>query len=54
MKVTQLHTLINTVTQEILGETGVVAEDLSNVVDLGKQIIDSDNVDNYVFDHASQ
>ena len=48
MKVTQLHTLVNAVTQEILGETGVVAEDLSNVVDIGRTIIDSDNVDNYV------
>lgn len=48
MKVTQLHTLINAVTQEILGETALVAEDLSNVVDIGKTIIDSDNVDNYV------
>ena len=48
MKVTQLHTLVNAVTQEILGETGVVAEDLSNVVDIGKTIVDSDNVDNYV------
>lgn len=48
MKVTQLHTLINAVTQEVLGETAVVAEDLSNVVDIGKTIIDSDNVDNYV------
>lgn len=48
MKVTQLHTLINNVSQEILGETGVVNEDLSNVVDIGKSIIDSNNVDNYV------
>lgn len=48
MKVTQLHTLINAVTQEVLGETAVVQEDLSNVVDIGKTIIDSDNVDNYV------
>lgn len=48
MKVTQLHTLINAVTQEVLGETAVVQEDLSNVVDIGKSIIDSDNVDNYV------
>lgn len=48
MKITQLHTLINTVTQEILGESAVVQEDLSNVVDLGKQIVNSDNVDNYV------
>ena len=30
MKVTQLHTLVNAVTLEVLGETGVVAEDLSN------------------------
>lgn len=48
MKVTQLHTLINAVTQELLGETGIVTEDLSNVVDIGKAVIDSDNVDNYV------
>lgn len=48
MNVTDLHELINTVTQEVLGETAVVENDLSNVVDIGKQIIDSDNVDNYV------
>lgn len=48
MKVTQLHELINAVTQEVLGETAVIQEDLSNVVDIGKTIIDSDNVDNYV------
>ena len=48
MKVTQLHTLINAVTKEVLGEKAIVQEDLSNVVDIGKQIIDSDNVDNYV------
>ena len=48
MKVTQLHELINSVTQEVLGETGVIQEDLSNVVDVGKLIVDSDNVDNYV------
>lgn len=48
MNVTQLHTIINAVTSEILGETAVVNEDLSNVVDVGKLIVDSDNVDNYV------
>lgn len=49
MKVTQLHTLINAVTKEVLGETAVVSEDLSNVVDIGKSIIDSENgIDNYV------
>ena len=48
MKVTQLHELVNATTSEILGETGVIQEDLSNVVDIGKEIINSDNVDNYV------
>lgn len=48
MKITQLHELVNTVTQEILGKETVVQEDLSNVVDIGKEIINTDNVDNYV------
>ncbi|MGE9289273.1 hypothetical protein ACQKKL_28315, partial [Escherichia coli] len=49
MKVTQLYTLINAVTKEVLGETVVVNEDLSNVVDIGKKIIDQQNgLDNYV------
>lgn len=48
MQVTQLHTLINNVTKEILGETAVVNEDLSNVVDIGKSIFDQTSVDNYV------
>ena len=48
MKITQLHALVNQTTQEVLGETAVVQDDLSNVVDIGKQIVDSDNVDNYV------
>lgn len=48
MKVTQLHAIINAVTAEILGESAVVEENLSNVVDIGKLIVDSDNVDNYV------
>ena len=48
MKVTQLYALVNSVTKETLGETIVLNEDLSNVVDLGKAVIDSNNVDNYV------
>ena len=48
MKVTQLFTLINNVTKEILGATAVVNEDLSNVVDIGKAIFDQTSVDNYV------
>lgn len=48
MKVSQVYELMNTVTQEILGESGLVKEDLSNVVDLGVQIFDATSVDNYV------
>ena len=48
MKITQLHTLINAVTQEVLGETAVVQEDLSNVVDVGTEIFNAVDVDNYV------
>ena len=48
MKVKQIYTLVNSVTKEILGDTALIKEDLSNVVDVGKQIFDTENVDNYV------
>lgn len=48
MKVTQLWELMNLTTKETLGTETVVNEDLSNVVDIGKEIINTDNVDNYV------
>ena len=48
MKVTQLHELVNVATKETLGTEAVVNEDLSNIVDIGKEIINTDNVDNYV------
>lgn len=48
MTVQQIHTLMNTVTSEILGKSDVVAEDLSNVVDVGKELFSNTDVDNYV------
>ena len=48
MKVTQIHTLLNTVTNEVLGIENIVKEDLTNLVDVGTQIINSDKVDNFV------
>lgn len=48
MKVKQLHLVVNAATEAILGETTVLQEDLSNIVDVGKLIIDADKVDNYV------
>lgn len=48
MKVTQLKNIINSVTTEILGKDDVLNEDLTNITDIGKEIIDTDNIDNYV------
>lgn len=48
MKVTQLKDIVNSVTSEVLGKEDVVAEDLTNLVDVGNEIFDTDNVDNYV------
>ena len=48
MKVKQIYNIVNDITGEILGKTDVVKEDLSNIVDVGKEIFDSTSVDNYV------
>ena len=48
MTVEQIYALMNDVTGEILGETGLVAEDLSNVVDLGDTIVNTAGMDKYV------
>lgn len=48
MKVTQLKDIVNSVSSEVLGKEDVLTEDLTNLVDVGNEIIDSENVDNYV------
>lgn len=48
MEVKQIFTLMNTVTGEVLGKSDLIAEDLSNVVDVGTEIFSADAVDNYV------
>lgn len=48
MTVQQIYTLMNTVTSEIIGKSDVVKEDLSNVVDVGKELLSNTDVDNYV------
>lgn len=48
MQVKQIYTLMNSVTSEILGESAVLAEDLSNIVDIGTAIFNASAVDNYV------
>lgn len=48
MDVKQIFTIMNTVTSEVLGKTDLVKEDLTNIVDVGTEIFDSNSVDNYV------
>ena len=48
MEVKQIYELMNGVTNEILGKTDLVAEDLSNVVDVGTEIFGATEVDGYV------
>lgn len=48
MNVEQIYTLANDIGEQVLGQENVVLEDLSNVVDFGEQVINSNNLDNYV------
>lgn len=50
MKIEQVHTLLNSVLKETLGQNAIQVEDLQNVVELGKayeDIINSDAYDKY-------
>lgn len=48
MQVKQIYELVNSATSEILGESAILQEDLSNVVDIGTEIFNASAVDNYV------
>ena len=48
MEVTQIYSLVNDTTKEILGSEAVLAEDLSNIVDIGTEVFNKDAVDGYV------
>lgn len=49
MKVEQVYNIVNTITQELLGESVIVNEDLSNIVDIGKAFENmGDRYDKYV------
>ena len=49
MLVTQVYEILNTITQEMLGDSVIVEEDLSNVVDIGVAFENlSNGLDNYV------
>lgn len=48
MEVKQIYTIINSVSGEVLGRTDIVTEDLTGIVDLGKEVFNQSAVDNYV------
>lgn len=48
MVVNQIYKLINSVSDEVLGKTDIVKEDLTGVVDLGNEVFNQGVVDNYV------
>lgn len=48
MDVKQVATIVNGMSTELLGESAVTTEDLSNVVDMGKAIFDNTSYDKFV------
>lgn len=48
MKVEQLNAIVNSIHQQVTGETTVTTINTSNIVDIGKEIFDNTSVDNYV------
>ena len=48
MEVKQIYELINKVSGEVLGKTGIVQEDLTGIVDLGTELFNQKAVDHYV------
>ena len=48
MRVEQVYSIMNAVTQTTLGENEVLAEDLSNIVDIGNSIMNVVGIENYV------
>ena len=48
MTVKQIATILQSITDEVIGESVLVQENLSNIVDVGKQIFDNTDVDHFV------
>lgn len=48
MEVNQIYKLISIVSEEVLGRTDIVTDDLTGIVDLGKEVFNQSAVDNYV------
>lgn len=48
MEVTQIYELMNSVSQEVLGKTDLIKDDLTGLVDMGTEVFNQNAIDNYV------
>lgn len=48
MEVKQIYNIVNDITKEVTGKEALLNEDLTNIVDVGKEIFNANVVDNYV------
>lgn len=48
MEVKQIHQIIKSVSTEVLGKSDIVLDDLTGIVDLGKEVFNQSAVDDYV------
>lgn len=48
MEVKQIYKIITSVSSEVLGKTDIVQDDLTGIVDLGTEVFNQNEVDNYV------
>lgn len=48
MEVKQIYTLINSVSNEVLGKTDLVQEDLTGIIDMGDAVFNANAMDKYV------
>ena len=54
MKVTQAYELVNNSTKQFLGEDIILNNDLSNIVDIGKELFTATSVENYTKELVDQ
>lgn len=54
MDMNQVATIVNTLSDQYMGEEAISTVDLSNVVDIGNQVFNLDSVDHYVQDLIDQ
>lgn len=48
MEVKQIYTLMNSVSEEVLGKTDLIHDDLTGIVDMGTEVFNQNAIDNYV------